>query len=267
MARAAARETRGESRLAGSAGPFVAAKFVVGPRATIAQQAHQFLRREIIAGRLLPRAPLSEQELAERLQVSRTPVREALIKLADEGLVDIYPQLGSFVAPIKLAEVYDGQFVREAVECAALERAIERIEPADAAALRRILDMQRAHQRAGERPAFFAADEEMHARLMAIAGHASAWPIVANAKAQMDRVRHLVLRSDVKLTAILEEHGAIVDRVIQRDRDGALAALRQHLRGLFRSLEILIEQDRGYFAQADDGPPRRGPRTSRNARA
>ena len=246
--------------MAAGAAPAQAGRFVAARRVTIAQQAYQFLRREIIAGRLPPRAPLSEQELAQRLGVSRTPVREALIKLADEGLVDIYPQFGTFVAPIKLSEVYDSQFVRESLECAALELAVERLAADDAAALRRILGEQRAHQRAGERAAFFAADEDLHARLMAIAGHAAAWPIVASAKAQMDRVRHLSLRRDVKLTQILQEHGAIVDRVIHRDRAGALAALRQHLRGLFGSLEILVGENGGYFAEAGEGPPRRAPK-------
>lgn len=235
-------------------------RFVAERRVTIAQQAYQFLRREIIDGRLLPRAPLSEQELAQRLKVSRTPVREALIKLADEGLVDIYPQFGSFVAPIKLSEVFDSQFVRESLECAALERAIERMDDRQAAALKRIFDAQRTHQRAGERDAFFAADEEMHAYLMGVAGHAAVWPIVENAKAQMDRVRHLSIRSELKLGSVVDEHGAIVDRVVARDRDGALAALRIHLRGLFRSVETLMNENRGYFAEAGEGPPRRAAR-------
>jgi DNA-binding GntR family transcriptional regulator len=238
-------------------------KFVAERRLTIAQQAHQFLRREIIDGRLLPRAPLSEQELSQSMGVSRTPVREALIKLADEGLVDIYPQFGSFVAPIKLAEVFDSQFVRESLECAALERAIERIEAAQAAALKGILDDQRSYQRAGENVAFFEADEKMHVYLMTIAGHEAVWQIVENAKAQMDRVRHLSMRSDVKLNSILAEHSAIVDGVVSRDRIGALAALRAHLRGLFRSVDVLVNEHREYFAEEGEGAPRRAPRAKK----
>src|SRR6266436_1420473 len=91
-------------------------------RQTIAVQVRALLRRDIIAGRLLPRTMLSEQELSQRFGVSRTPIREALIKLAEENLVEIYPQYGSFVAPIKLQDVFDSQFVRESLECAAIER-------------------------------------------------------------------------------------------------------------------------------------------------
>jgi GntR family transcriptional regulator, rspAB operon transcriptional repressor len=236
-------------------------RFVAERRVTIAQQAYQFLRREIIDARLLPRAPLSEQELAQEMGVSRTPVREALIKLADEGLVDIYPQFGSFVAPIKLPEVFNSQFVREALECAALERAIERIDAAQVAALKQILDNQRKHQRAGEHEAFFAADEHMHQYLMVIAGHAAVWSLVENAKAQMDRVRRLSMRSELKLSSVVQEHGAIIDGVVRRDRAAALEALRIHLRGLFRSVAILQAEHAEYFAEAGEGAPRRAART------
>jgi GntR family transcriptional regulator, rspAB operon transcriptional repressor len=238
-------------------------QFVAERRITIAQQAYQFLRREIIDGRLPPRAPLSEQELSAQMGVSRTPVREALMKLADEGLVDIYPQFGSFVAPIKLSEVFDSQFVRESLECAAIERAVERLTDSQAAALQGMIDTQRRHQRAGDRPAFFEADERMHAYLMEVAGHPSVWSTVENAKAQMDRVRHLSIRNPIKMPAVIDEHSAIIDSVIRRDRAGAIDALRAHLRGLFRSVESLVEENRQYFAEEGEGPPRRAARVKK----
>src|SRR5256885_15019382 len=112
-------------------------------RQTIAAQIRALLRREIIAGRLLPRSMLSEQELSQRFGVSRTPIREALIKLAEENLVEIYPQYGSFVAPIKLREVFDSQFVRESLECSAIERAVERIDAAQIKSLNILIQHQR----------------------------------------------------------------------------------------------------------------------------
>jgi GntR family transcriptional regulator, rspAB operon transcriptional repressor len=237
--------------------------FVAERRVTIAQQAYLFLRREIIDGKLLPRAPLSEQELSARMGVSRTPIREAMIKLADEGLVDIYPQFGTFVAPIKLAEVFDSQFVRESLECAGIERAIERMDNAQAATLKAMIDTQRRHHRAGDATAFFDADERMHAYLMEIAGHASVWHTVENAKAQMDRVRHLILRNPIKISTVIDEHSAVIDRVVQRDAAGAIAALKVHLRGLFRSVELLTNENRSYFAEEGEGPPRRASRAKK----
>jgi DNA-binding GntR family transcriptional regulator len=103
----------------------------------------------------------------------------------------------------------------------------------------------------------------MHVYLMTVAGHEAVWQIVENAKAQMDRVRHLSMRSEVKLNSILAEHGAIVDGVVSRDRIGALAALRAHLRGLFRSVDVLVNEHREYFAEEGEGAPRRAPRAKK----
>jgi len=219
-------------------------------RQTIAGQVRQLLRRDIVTGRLPPRTMLSEQELAQRFGVSRTPVREALIKLAEESLVEIYPQYGSFVAPIKLQEVFDSQFVRESLECAAIERAVERMDDAHAKALRAILQQQRSLHRAGDHEGFFLADERMHALIMEIAGHANAWRQVENAKAQMDRVRLLSARNVRKRPSVIAEHGDIVDCLLRRDRDGATAAMRTHLRGLFRSVELLKASNAAYFADS-----------------
>jgi DNA-binding GntR family transcriptional regulator len=218
------------------------------------------LRRDIIAGRLLPRAMLSEQELSQRFGVSRTPIREALIKLAEENLIEIYPQYGSFVAPIKLREVFDSQFVRESLECSAIERAIERIDATQIKALTAVLQHQRVLHRAGDHEEFFLADERMHALIMEIAGHANAWRQVENAKAQMDRVRFLSMRNVRKKPSVIAEHTLIVDRLVHRDREGAVAAMREHLRGLFRSIEILAASDPVYFADEagrTSGPPPR----------
>src|SRR5260370_41232287 len=81
-------------------------------RTTLGAQIHAVLRRDIITGRLAPRAMLSEQDIAAGFGISRTPVREAMIKLAEEGLVEIFPQYGSFVPPIKFPEGFDTPFPR-----------------------------------------------------------------------------------------------------------------------------------------------------------
>ena len=236
------------------------ARIVPLRRQTIAAQVRAVLRRDIIAGRLLPRTMLSEQELSQRFGVSRTPIREALIKLAEENLIEIYPQYGSFVAPIKLRDVFDSQFVRESLECSAIERAVERIDAAQIKALSALLQRQRVLHRAGDHDEFFLADERMHALIMDIAGHANAWRQVENAKAQMDRVRFLSMRNVRKQPSVIAEHALIVDRLTHRDAAGAVAAMRSHLRGLFRSVEILAATDPGYFVEEGGGalgpPPR-----------
>lgn len=222
-------------------------------RNTISSQIHAALRRDIIVGRLAPRAMLSEQEFAVRFGISRTPVREAMIKLAEEGLVEIFPQYGSFVAPIKLLDVFDSQFAREALECAAVSKAIERVDKAGDAELKAVIDRQRSALRPQKRDAFFRADEDMHILIFKIAGHANAWRFVEGAKAQMDRVRHIAITMPRKQASILAEHEAVIDRMLARDRRGAVEAMRAHLRGIFRTVEMLRNDNSEYFAEDQSG--------------
>jgi DNA-binding GntR family transcriptional regulator len=116
----------------------------------------------------------------------------------------------------------------------------------------------RSLHKGGDNNGFFDADEDMHASLMAIAGHAQVWRQVASAKAQLDRVRHLNVRRSLKRSAVLGEHQAVVDRVLQHDADGAAEALRHHLRGVFQSVQVLIAENEAFFENAGDAeaPPR-----------
>lgn len=227
-------------------------------RNTIAEQIHAVLRRDIVCGRLSPRASLTEQELVHRFRVSRTPIREAMIKLADEGLVEIFPQYGSFVGPIKLAEVLDSQFARETLECAAVEKAVAQMDSRQADDLKALLDRQRALQRSGDEEGFFRADEAMHAHIFSIAGHPTAWQFVAGAKAQMDRVRYLAMTILRKQPSVVAQHALIIDRLCARDRDGAVVAMRTHMRGILKTVEILRGEKYDYFAEEDGNlQPRR----------
>ena len=130
---------------------------------SIAARVYRGLRQDIVALKLAPRTRLSEKELSLQLGVSRSPIREALLKLADEGLVWIRPQSGTAVAPISIRDVYDGQFVREALECAGVEKAIANLQDEHCVWLRGILAEQRHHLRAKDEDAFFQSDEAMHA--------------------------------------------------------------------------------------------------------
>ena len=224
-------------------------------RNTLGAQIHAVLRRDIITGRLAPRAMLSEQDIAAGFGTSRTPVREALIKLAEEGLVEIFPQYGSFVAAIKLREVFDSQFAREALECAAVEKAVARLDERQDRQLKAVIGRQRALQRPQQREAFFRADEDMHMLILNIAGHGTAWHFVESAKVQMDRVRYFAITIARKQASILAEHEAVVDRLLARDRDGAVDAMRTHLRGIFRTIEMLRNEKNDYFADDDLGSP------------
>src|SRR5688572_4180557 len=144
------------------------------PRArTNRRLVYETLRRKVLTLELPPGAALSENELAAALGVSRTPVRESLILLAEEGLVQVFPQVGSFVSRVDPDGVADAQFLREAVELAALDDMPPDPDPEIVAELRENLDRQQAPGIDLEE--FFGLDEAFHHGLLRLSGHARAW--------------------------------------------------------------------------------------------
>src|SRR4051794_27041342 len=95
--------------------------------ASTRSQVYTIIREAIVSLRLLPGQALSENELATQYGVSRTPVREALIRLAGDGLVEVVPQLGTFVSRISELDVREAQFIREVLECTSLPEAVQRV--------------------------------------------------------------------------------------------------------------------------------------------
>jgi len=223
---------------------------------------YELLRSRVVSLELPPGTPLSENDLAAELGVSRTPVRESLILLGEEGLVDVYPQLGTFVSRIRERDVVSAQFVREALECAALRDAAEAATDDDIADLRALLDAQAEAERRNDTEGFFRLDEEFHARLMAASGHGDAWPVVSQAKTQLDRARRLSLPLTQQLALLIAQHRAVVDLLSERDLDGALDALRTHLRLVFTDVEKIRSRHPELFSDADTPlQPRRASRS------
>src|SRR4051794_33712818 len=153
---------------------------------------YEALRRRVLTLELPPGAALSENELAAELGVSRTPVRESLILLAEEGLIQVFPQVGSFVSRVDPNRVADAQFLREAVELAALDDMPADPDPDVVAELRENLARQQAPDIEVEE--FFGLDEAFHHGLLQLSGHARAWPTVVSAKGHLDRARRLGLK-------------------------------------------------------------------------
>lgn len=224
--------------------------------ARLASQVFAHLREAIVRGEFPPNTPLSEQDLCERLNVSRTPVREALINLAEEELVVIYPQFGTFVAPISLEAVRVGQYVREHLECALVVDVIRRLDETGIARIRDIIERQ---ARAPDLEEFYNLDNEFHATLAELSGYAKVWNVILRAKTQFDRVRyvsvhepHMSAREPRRKSEIIDEHRAIVDAIAARDPDAAQAALRLHLRAVFATVEKM-----GLSETATTAPPKR----------
>lgn len=121
----------------------MAAEAHLNPTQPVNQQIYRILRRDIVHCLIPPGTPLSEKEVSVRFDVSRQPVREAFIKLAENGLIQIRPQRGSYVNKISLSQVRNGCFVRQAIECAVVRRAAGMVNDEQLYQLEQNLNQQR----------------------------------------------------------------------------------------------------------------------------
>ena len=158
-------------------------------------EVYESLRASIVSLQRTPGQRLSEAELARDLGVSRTPVREAIIQLRADGLVEVTPQLGSFVSKISLSNVREAQFAREALECAAVRVAAERIDAAATERLRQNVALQRAAQTSADLEQFYRLDEAFHRELVATSGYPGISELLDRSRAHLNRVRRLSLRT------------------------------------------------------------------------
>lgn len=205
----------------------------------IARQVARVLRRAIVTMQFRPGEMLSEQDIADRLGVSRSPVREAFIKLGEAGLVRILPQRGTQVVKISQRSVEDARFIREALECAVAREAARMRDRVSLAALADSLARQRRAARAKDVHGFFPFDEDFHRLLAEAAGRPAAWRAVEDVKPQMDRVRFLSMEDATPLDVLVRQHAAILDAVKAGNAQAAEAAMRTHLTEILRSLPEL----------------------------
>lgn len=205
----------------------------------VARRVFRELRRAIVSMVFLPGQALSEQEVATQLGVSRQPVREAFIKLADAGLLQIKPQRGSFIVKISVRQVFDARFVREAVEMAVVARAAAEAAPRHIDAFRAALKQQAAAVTARDNSRFMELDEAFHRDIALSVGCDYAWRVVEETKIQMDRVRYLSMADATPLARLVDQHTAIIDAIAAHDADAAQAAMRTHLREILTSLPEL----------------------------
>lgn len=232
---------------------------------SIKLQVYRFLRQAIVDARLAPGRALSEKELAQRLGVSRTPAREALSKLADDGLVTILPQAGTFVAPLSFAGVVDAQYLREVLECAGAAELAQTIRPEDAMALDRIIDAQKSAAATGDLALFHAQDEAFHKHLTVLAGHPSVWPVIDQAKTQLDRVRRLSLPDAGRPAVAIRQHEAVVAALRAHDGPAASRAMGQHLREVLKILDDLHARAPALFLPGGGTAPKATPARRRGA--
>lgn len=220
------------------------ARITIAP--STAAQVHDWLRRRVQQGDLLPGARISETEIAAAIGISRQPVREAFIRLASDGLAEVRPQRGTYVSRISVAAVLSARFIREAVE-ADLARIVAADRPAEI--LDRMADEITRQHRADEAAdvdAFIESDDRFHRLLALGAGQEAVWTDLERLKAQMNRLRHLSMRAfDRGFT--IGQHRAILDALCGGDPDAAEGAMRDHLRQMLAEVPSMAAARPDFF--------------------
>ena len=209
------------------------------------------LRDDIVSMRVSPGQPVNEKRLALDHGVSRTPVREALLRLAGEHLVDIFPQSGTFVARIPIAALPEAVMVRRALEDLTVRLAAQNAGAEQIATLRDNLDAQLGFALRGDRLAFHLTDQKFHAIIADIAGHPNVWRLVLQVKVQVDRYCLLTLPAPGRMKILIGEHEEILAGIATHDEARAAAAMAAHLDWLSKSIRDIRGLNREFF----DIPP------------
>ncbi len=209
-------------------------------------QLHRILRNAIIHGELVPGQAISEVEMSKRFAISRQPVREAFIKLAEERLIEVIPQRGTYVRKISVKEMQGARHVREIIEVSIAREVALNHDASLIARLRQNIAAQRAVE-PGDRKSIMLIDDELHKTLAFYAGREYAWRVTENIKSQIDRVRFLTYDMAKPTQQIIVEHEAIVDAIESGDPDSTAAQMESHLREILTSLPALAERYPEHF--------------------
>jgi DNA-binding GntR family transcriptional regulator len=216
-------------------------------RVTTATVIYDELYEAIVNMRLVPGTPLQEKALTQQFGVSKTPVREALIRLAEDGLVDIFPQSGTFVSHVPLAAIPEALVIRLALEDTAVKRTAEIASAADIAQLDARLASQRMLADLGDMDAFHEADEAFHEAIALIAGYPSIWKLLRQVKVQINRARRLTLPVAGRMHQVISEHELVRDAIARHDVEAAREAMRAHLNVVIPDLYRLRVEYPNYF--------------------
>ncbi|MGP4041471.1 GntR family transcriptional regulator [Gracilibacillus sp. D59] len=205
------------------------------------------IKTQIMNGEIAPGTKLSEKEISDKLNVSRTPVREAFLQLNQEELLGVYPQIGTIVTKINLALVEEGRFVRENIEKAIVREAAETIKKEDLLQMESNLTLQEFSLEKGSYQRLFELDDEFHQLMYKGCGKHRTWHMVKRMNVQFDRLRLLRLSVNHDWKIIVAQHRNIFEAISDRDTERAEKAAMEHLQLVEIEKDQLKDQNPEYF--------------------
>jgi GntR family transcriptional regulator, rspAB operon transcriptional repressor len=221
----------------------VLAKARLDRKRPLRDQIYDLVRNLILTGKIGPGDIIDEKEIAASLQISRTPVREAVKKLSDEHLIDVVAQSGTRATRIDRHEVEQAFLIRRALEMESAAQAVGRMTNAHAEVLSDIL---MAHARAIERKDYvlaIATDDRFHKYISEISNLPRLWRAIEISKAQLDRCRYMMLPRAGEAEATLEQHREIIRALNSGDPGKARAAMATHLERSFGNAVKVLDAE------------------------
>lgn len=228
--------------------------FQIDRKRPVIDQTYDALKDAIITTRLLPGSAISENNVCDSIGISRTPVRAAMGRLSDEGLIDVFPQRGSFVSKISIKGITGDQFVRRTLEVAILREAALHWTPALTAQARQAIQGQMDSIISHDRASFFAEDSRLHQIFAIAADLQGVWPTVMSIRTKVSRFDNLLARPE-RLPVVIQEHQLIVDAL---ECGNSVLAEQRLLAHLNKGFDIVSGLPQTYAPYFSDWPRNQG---------
>lgn len=218
------------------------------PHETVREYAYRVLYQNIMTLKLPPGTAMSEQELSGVLNVSRTPVREAFIRLAEKGLLEVLPQRGTFVSKIHTEQLAEFRFFRVTMERAIVELACQEFVDPWKTKLEFCIFEQGKFIASGSAANFFKSDNTLHSLLYEGCGKPHIWQVVQDSNLDYTRARALnVSDTDDQMRILYEQHRSIVKAVFDKNVKVAKDIMTEHINKVMGDVAVLKQEYPEYF--------------------
>jgi GntR family transcriptional regulator, rspAB operon transcriptional repressor len=216
-------------------------------KGSIREHVYTAIKTQILKLELEPGRKISEKEIGETLQVSRTPIREAFLKLAQEELLEIYPQRGTFVSRINLEQVEEARFMRENIERGIVRLACEQFPEDYFIQLETNIAMQKLFDEKKNFTRLYELDDQFHQILFDGCKKSRTWVILQQMNTHFNRVRALRTSSGMKWDFIIHQHEQIFNLIKSGDANSVEKVITEHLQLVVIEKALLKGKYPNYF--------------------
>jgi DNA-binding GntR family transcriptional regulator len=211
------------------------------------ETAYKIIKSNILDLNLEPGIRIKESELEEILEMSRTPIRDAISRLTSEGLIDVYPQSGTYISKIDLDRVKESVFLRSTIEMEAVKRACENFDRKDFIFLDSNIRNQKFAVDNENLKDFSYHDNKLHEYFFFGNGFKYTWELINDFSFDYHRIRKLKLDLDLRTRDTLNEHKELIEAIEKREVKKATEMVKNHIEYVYKDLEVLREKFPSYF--------------------